>query len=186
VNTPIAESAWSSSGTLSDVSSGQYVFIRVTSEAGTVNYYKVRIVYGSSEAALTSVTVGGVSAATVGFPGVFDPMMGGAYGGFPGTVTLTSAQAGDGSQVTVAAAASEGATVRYNWGGGMEFYGMTFYYLGDPTSWNTTGEGLFAGGMAGGFIPVSPGVNGAVVFIEVTSQDGTAVTTYAVLCTVSD
>jgi hypothetical protein len=186
VNAPIAESAWSNNGTLSDVSSGQYVFIRVTAEAGTVHYYKVQLSYGSSEATLTSVTVGGVSAAGVGLPGVFDPAMGGAYGGTPAQVTLTSAQAGDGSQVTVAAVASEGATVRYNWGGGMSFGGPPAYYVSEAP-WNTTGEGLFVGGsFFFGFVTVPPGVNGALVFIEVTSQDGTTVNIYAVSCTVSD
>ncbi|MDR0786043.1 MAG: hypothetical protein LBE74_09230, partial [Treponema sp.] len=69
VNTNIADSAWSTSGALANIQSGQYVFIRVTSEAGTANYYKLRLVYGSNEATLSSVTVGGATAASVGFPG---------------------------------------------------------------------------------------------------------------------
>jgi hypothetical protein len=187
VNANIAEGAWSDSGTLSSsISSGQYVFIRVTSEAGTANYYKLRLVYGSGEANLSSVTVGGVNA-TVGSSGIFDPATGGSYTGFAGAVTLTSDQAGDGSSVTVAAVPSADATVRYNWGGAMSFMpGMAFYYLSDAANWNTTGQGLFGGGSAAGFISVDPGVNGAVVFIEVTSQDGTTVNTYAVSCTVSE
>jgi hypothetical protein len=185
VNASIADAAWSDSGTLSNIQSGQYVFIRVTSEAGTVNYYKIRLVYGSSEAALSSVIVGGVSA-SLSLAGIFDPAMGGAYTGSAGTVTLTPEQAGDGSAVTVAATASSGATVRYNWGGGMEFYGMTFYYLSEA-AWNTTGAGLFGGGsFFYGMINVPSGVNGALIFIEVTSQDGTAVNTYAVSCAVSE
>jgi hypothetical protein len=187
VNTPIADAAWSESGTLSNIQSGQYVFIRVTSEAGTINYYKLRLTYGSDVASLSSVTIGGVSA-TIGFPGAFDPMFYGAYMGFPGTVTLTPEQAGDGSTVTVAATASENGTIRYNWGGGMDFgfgFGMS-YYLSDDGNWNTTGQGLFGGGLAAYFVPVEPGVNGAFIVIEVTSQDGTTVNTYAVSCTVGE
>jgi hypothetical protein len=69
----------------------------------------------------------------------------------------------------------------------MDFgFGFSFYYLSDAANWNTTGEGLFGGGTAGGFIPVNPGVNGAFIVIEVTSEDGTAVNTYAVLCSVGE
>lgn len=185
VDTVIGDEAWSSNGTLSSVSSGQYVFIRVTSESGIANYYKLRLVYGSGEAALTSLTVGGVSASSVGIPGIFDPAMYGAYNGFPGAVTLTPEQAGDGSSVMVAATPSTGATVRYNWGGGMDFgFGMS-YYLSDAANWNTTGQGLFVGGLAAYFVPVNPGVDGALIFIEVTSEDGTAVNIYAISCSVS-
>jgi hypothetical protein len=185
VNTTIDDSVWVSSGPLSNINSGQYVFIRVTSEAGTVNYYKLRLVYGSGEAALTSVTVGGASASALGTPGIFDSAMFGVYSGTPGAVTLTAEQAGDGSSVKVAATASENATVRYNWGGGMNFGGM-FYYLSGDANWNTTGEGLFGGGMVAGFISVPAGVNDALIFIEVTSEDGTTVNTYAVSCSVGE
>jgi hypothetical protein len=184
VNTPIADDAWSTSGTLSSIQSGQYVFIRVTSKAGPASYYKIRLVYGSGEAALSSVTVGGAAASSTGSPGIFDMAIGGAYNGFPGTVTLAPEQAGDGSNVTVAVAASPGATVRYNWGGSMNF-GMVFYYLSEA-AWNTTGQGLFGGGsFLYGMINVPAGVNGALIFIEVTSEDGTTVNTYAVSCAVS-
>jgi hypothetical protein len=185
VNTPVANDAWSTSGTLSNIQSGGYVFIRVTSEAGLASYYKIRLVYGSGDAALTSVTVGGAVASALGTPGIFNPEMGGAYTGSPGTVTLTPDQAGDGSNVTVAAAASAGATVRYNWGGSMNF-GMIFYYPSGDGNWNTTGQGLFGGGsFLYGMITVPAGVNGALIFIEVTSEDGTVVNTYAVSCAVS-
>jgi hypothetical protein len=185
VNTSIADAEWSDSGTLSNIQSGQYVFIRVTSEAGTVNYYKIRLVYGSSEAALTSVTIGG-AAVSLGSPGSISEFYGSyMYMGVPGTVRLTAEQAGDGSTVTVAATPSEGATVRYNWGGGIDFgFGMS-YYLSGAANWNTTGQGLFNGGTAG-YVTVNPGVNGALIFIEVTSQDGTAVNTYAVTCAVGE
>jgi hypothetical protein len=177
---------WSYSNNLGNLPTAEYVVLRLTSELGVQGWYKFRIGYGSSEAALTSVTVGEVSSTPVGTPGIFDQMLYGAYNGVPGTVTLTPSQAGDGSTVTVAAAASTGATVRYNWGGGMNFgFGMTYYLSGDA-NWNTTGAGLFAGGTAAGFITVPPGVNGAVVFIEVTSQDGTTVNTYAVSCAVGE
>jgi hypothetical protein len=186
INTPIADASWSDSGTLSDIPSGQYVFIRVTSESGIASYYKVRLVYGSGEASLSSVTVGGATA-TVGTPGGFDMSMGGFYTGVAGAVTLTAEQAGDGSTVTVAATASTGATVRYNWGGGMDFgFGFPFYYISGDANWNTTGQDLFKGGMAGGFISVPAGVNGAFIVIEVTSEDGTTVNTYAVSCAVGD
>jgi hypothetical protein len=190
VNATIADETWSTSGTLSGpISSGQYVFIRVTSESGIANYYKLRLVYGSAEASLTSVTIGGATTSSLGTPGIFDQAMGGVYNGAPGAVTLTSEQAGDGSSVTVAAVASADATLRYNWGGAMDFSFMgmgIFYYLSDAANWNTTGGGLFAGGMAAGFVSVAPGVNGALIFIEVTSEDGTTVNTYAISCAVGE
>jgi hypothetical protein len=134
----------------------------------------------SSDATLTGFTVGGV-AATLSTPGNLGGF--GSFEGTAGTVTLTSAQAGDGSNVQVLAALPNGATVRYAWGG--NFYG-SYYPSGN---WQTSGAGLFNGGTISLFngafnIPVTPGVNGAVIFIEVTSENGGIVNLYAISCQV--
>jgi hypothetical protein len=174
------EPVWATGGTLTDVAQGGYIGIQVTAPDGTIGYYKYRIAYGSSSTTLSSITVGGVSAASLGTPGVLDPVQYGAFTGVPGTVTLTADQAG-GSEVIVAVTGPSGATYRYDWGGA--FYGSNY----SSGSWNTTGAGLFAGGdLFGGFVTVAPGVNNALIFVEVTSENGVASTVYALSCTVSN
>jgi hypothetical protein len=168
---------WGNSGTFTNLANGAYIGVEVTAQDGTVRYYKFRIAYGNSNATLTGITVGGVSA-TLGTPGDLSGMYG-AYTGTPGVVTLTPAQAGDGSSVTVAVTAPAGATVRYDWGA--NFYGSN--YAGG--AWKATGDGLFAGGsLFGGGATVQPGVNNALIFVEVTSENGLTVNVYAVSCRV--
>ncbi|MDR2477158.1 MAG: hypothetical protein LBD18_05165 [Treponema sp.] len=169
---------WSTTGTFTSLTNGAYIGVEVTAQDGTVNYFKFRIAYGNSDATPTAITVGGVSV-TLGTPGTYSGN-GPFAGGTAGSVTLTAEQAGNGSNVTVAATLPSGATVRYNWGA--DFFGSQY----TAGTWNTTGAGLFAGGSAfGGFVTVDPGVNNALIFIEVTSENGIVVNVYAVSCRVS-
>jgi hypothetical protein len=174
------EVTWSTSGTITGLASGDYIGIRVVAANGTTTqYYKIRVSYGSSDATLTSITVGNVSA-TLGTPGNFTGTFGG-FTGTVGTVTLTSAQAGDGTSVVVMATPAAGAIVRYDWGGNA--FGSNIA----SGAWKETGDGLFAGGsLFSGFVTVVPGVNNALVFVEVTSENRMTVNVYAVSCRVSN
>jgi hypothetical protein len=182
VGAAIADDDWKSatdgSYTFSDaVSTGKFVIIQVKNQDTLDYYYKVQVSYGSSEAAITGVTVGGVTA-TIGSPGV---EVAGGFGStingyVAGAVALTATQAASPADVKVEISGlSEGATVEY--GLGMN-YGVLYPPFGPPygAGWLATGTGLFA---------MTP-VNGAIILIRVTSEDKGTQKIYVINSTVSN
>jgi hypothetical protein len=166
---------------------GAIIFIEVTSiEAQKTYAYRIDCsVEMPEDAKLTSVTVGGATA-TLAEPmklsapgGDFTSSFTGAYG----SVNLTAAQAGDGSTVAVVATGLPGATIRYAWGVTANFAGVATYF----SEWQEGGTGLFDGGDPNGlgFLTAEPGVDGAVILIEVTSSTGLKAV-YAINCTVGE
>jgi hypothetical protein len=160
---------------------GEWIALQVTNELGEKAWYRFRIISEAANTTLTDIKVGGVSATSLGTAGISDAAAYGQFTGVPGTVTLTTAQAGDGSTVKVVATGPTGATYRYDWGA--NFYGANY----PGGAWKSTGDGLFVGGsLFGGGATVEPGVNGSLIFVEVTAKDGVTVAVYALNCVVSN
>jgi hypothetical protein len=180
VDAAIAEEDWetvsSGSHTFTDIlSTAKFIIIRVKNQDTLDYYYKVRALYGESGAVITGVTVGGVTASSIGSPGSEVLFFGAMYmiqGHTPGAVTLTAPQAADPATVTVVAlGASTNATMEY--GVGVPFYGN----LTTPSPWPSTGSGLFSG-------PNALPINGASVLIKVTSEDKGTQNVYVIVSTV--
>jgi hypothetical protein len=90
---------WSASLSLSSPASGTYIAVRVTAENGTtVNYYRWRLSIGSSETAISSVTIAGKEPASLGNPGANANLNPTVY------FYLTSAQVTTGRQIVVESA----------------------------------------------------------------------------------
>jgi hypothetical protein len=184
VGAAIAEEAWitaaSGNHTFANVlSTGKFVIIRVKNQDTLDYYYKVQVAYGSSDAELTGVTVGGVTA-TIGTPG--NEVAGGfgsnITGYTAGAVTLTTAEATPPAGVAVAISGlSADATAEY--GLGMAFWGSLMPPWGPPfgLGWLSSGAGLFS----------APGtaINGAYILVRVTSEDRTVQQVYVIVATVS-
>ena len=171
---------------------GAVIFIRVTSESNTVsNVYAISCtVDPPTDLVLSSVTIGGV-AATLAAAGSVDASQGFAYNGEYGTVRLTAEQAGDGTQVKVIATGEPGATITYSYGLFIPGFPNTYVSSGYPDAikeGNATGEDLFLGAsidLVFFALNAPPGVDGAVIFIEVASaQKPGRTATYAINCSV--
>jgi len=178
---------------------GAVVFVRVSNDAGS-NIYAISCSEElPTDLALISVTVGG-KAATLEAAGALDSTQGYSYSGPFGSVKLTTAEAGDGYSVVVTATGTGSPTITYAFGvwiTAMQGNPMdpplgpypSRYALTGAVD-NTDGTGLFAGAdPEGDFFTYSAdaGVDGAVIFIQVTSTikpGKTAV--YAIECSVGD
>jgi hypothetical protein len=165
---------WNATGIFEGISSAQYVYVRVTPEDLTEpSYYKVRLLYGSDDADILTVTVGGESsnilpatAGTVnpGTPQTTDtkgnvtPAVPPSFTGNPGSVDLTAAVAG--AEFTVVATVSVDATVRYG-------------YVADVTAGGATTRSIQ---WTTGNIPAISvtAVLSNYVIVEVTSESGIA------------
>ncbi|MDR2477464.1 MAG: hypothetical protein LBD18_06745 [Treponema sp.] len=168
------------------LTTGYFVIVWAKNEAdGLDYYYKVRVLYGNSDATVTEIKVGMVTA-TLGTPGVFLStgfIPNQFANGTLGTVTITSTEAGDGSSMVVSAtAANNSIHIEYDWGGIMEYFGPLPFGTRVP---NTTGTGLFAGGVVNQYVVARSGVNDAYIFAVATSEDRSVVAVYAVKCSVS-
>jgi hypothetical protein len=183
VGAAIAENAWQTAAngsyTFTDlVSTGKFLIVHIQNQDTLDYYYKVRVLYGSSDAVITGATVGGVTA-TIGTPGSEVP---GGFGtnivGYTaGAVTLSSTQATPPEDVAVVISGlPEGAMAEY--GLGMNFGGLMPPW-GPPygAGWLSSGTGLFG--------PMAP-VNAAIILIRVTSQDKGAQSIYVINSSVSD
>jgi hypothetical protein len=173
-------------GHLGNLGSGlHYIALRVENELGEQGWYKFTVGFGRTTATISGLTVGGATV-SLGTPGsiAMGAMYVPEYTGALSTVTLTTAQAGDGSTAAVIGTPADGATVRYDWGAVLNFGFPSYLPSGN---WNTDGTGLFNGGsFFYDFAVAAPGVNGALIFVEVTSENGLTSNVYAVSCTVAD
>jgi hypothetical protein len=173
INTNITDWA-NTTGALTDILSAQYVVIRITSQDNTVaSYYKVRLLYGNSGAALSTLSVGGV-AASIGTAQTSAPTAEPAEG-IRGAITLTPAQLG-GSAVPVLNAdpSNTGATVDYARG----YIAVGADWKGNPTyTWTVTAYTAA--------VPVAI-QNGEYLVVRVTSQDRTVVLYHNILVTIPE
>ncbi|MDR2477465.1 MAG: hypothetical protein LBD18_06750 [Treponema sp.] len=167
--------------------SGDYVAVQVTSELETVAYYKLRLVFGSSDAAITGITLGSganvVTSTTLGTPNAnaYPNFFGGVYSGAtdtPGLILLNATLKADAAATVQALGLSSNAKAEYTLVVSLDFGGFAFMI---DVGYNETGAGFFAGDSANG---VPPGVApGAYLVVRVTSQDTTVVNHYAFLTT---
>jgi hypothetical protein len=167
--------------------SGNYVIIRVKNNDALDYYYKVKVLYGRSEATITGINFGGVESTNLGTPGDEVPSAEApASFGAPcvssdfvmGSITLTGDQAEAAKTATGISVTglSEGASVDYIvplfiYG---DYYG---YNEEDGFDWSTTGEDLFR------WHPVT---DNPVVLIRVMSEDRGVRKIYVIQCTVSN
>lgn len=161
--------SWQISNVLSSVTRHGYIGIEITSPHGTKKYYKYRVTYGNAAAELTDISIGGVSATSVGTPGQIT--FNGFFFQFDGTlgeVSMTSAQAASG---TVVASLPAGASAKYGLG--------TIYFdflpgPPDPQTLTVDGASLFSGNVP----------TGTTIYVQVTAEDELTVKVYAVTVTV--
>jgi len=122
-------------GSFSSLENGQYLAIKVTSEIGEVGWYAFRVAIGQCGTTVSSATVGGVAATSLGGAYVYSSY--GIYGTTTGAVTITTPTA----ETTIAAVLdsySDEATVEY----AMTSLSFSFYgynYLAVPSAWSPTG-----------------------------------------------
>jgi len=170
--------AWNTTGDLGSMKRFETVVICVTSEDTTVNqYYKARLVYGSSNTTLTDIKVGTFSAVSRGTP---TDNISSFSGGTAGSVVLTG---GDPATIEVSATGPSSATIQFTNGS----YNAWFGYTINAANWNTTGAGLFDGFTVTTFFGptiIPAGVDGAYIFIEVSS--GTDIYHYVIVCSAGE
>lgn len=168
--------AWSDTAGLTGVLSAQYVVVRVTSQDNTaVSYYKVRLLYGNSGAALSGLSVGGAAASSIGTAQTAVPAAEPAAG-VRGAITLTPAQlAGTANPTLDPAPANTGAAVDY----GMAYLAPGFDWKGNPiTTWTNPTA----------YTTTIPDTiqNGRYLVVRVTSQDRTLINYYYILVTIPE
>jgi hypothetical protein len=150
-------------GLFTNLTSGQYLAIQVTSEIGEKGWYRFRVAAGQSGAALTSASVGATSA-TIG--STLTTFYGYWLQGTTGSVTLATPTAPVTATVTKDASSDE-ATVEYGVAGSS--YGLSLI----PSTWNTTGV-----------LAASDIIAGNYIVFRVTSGNGLNQTYYALKITI--